>query len=71
MAFLKVFNLDLLWLAWRHLCVWVLYLKDVILWCQVKQFPSHVKGDDRQRGNLLTVDVVLEGRRGDAAERCV
>lgn len=54
-------------------CVCVLYLPDVILWVEGKQFPSNVEGDDGQRGNLLTVNDVLEGRQGrlDGAERCV
>lgn len=40
-----------------------MYLYDIILSSQVKHLPSNVEGDDRQRGDLLTVDDVLERRQ--------
>lgn len=40
-----------------------LYLHDIILSSQVEGLPSNVEGDDRQRGDLLTVNEVLKMRQ--------
>lgn len=43
-----------------HVCM---YLHDIILSSQVKHLPSNVERDDRQRGDPLTVDHVLQRRQ--------
>lgn len=40
-----------------HGCI---YLHNIILSSQVEHLASHVKGHNRQGGNLLTVNEILE-----------